>query len=81
MFFVDAEVTAGPAITDGAHRGAGLAVEELRVGAHERLLAAEFVKIAKKTKVIVGGSWARGAGQGLVRFRSLRAFERWLRQQ
>ncbi|HEX7419546.1 MAG TPA: MerR family transcriptional regulator [Thermoanaerobaculia bacterium] len=43
----------------------------------------EFCK-AKGTKIIVGGEWARGgsgAGDGYLRFRTLRGFERWLRTQ
>lgn len=29
-------------------------------------------------QVVVGGSWARGPGKGPLRFRSVRAFDRWL---
>ena len=29
-------------------------------------------------QVVVGGSWARGPGKGVLRFRSVRAFDRWL---
>jgi excisionase family DNA binding protein len=40
--------------------------------------APQLNAIAKNTRVILGGSWARGPGKTYLRFRSLRAFDRWL---
>jgi len=37
------------------------------------------IPVALKAQVVVGGSWARGPGkEGPLRFRSVRAFDRWL---
>lgn len=36
------------------------------------------IPIELGAQVVVGGSWARGPGKGPLRFRSVRAFDRWL---
>ena len=36
------------------------------------------IPIELGAQVVVGGSWARGPGRGPLRFRSVRAFDRWL---
>lgn len=36
------------------------------------------IPVALDAQVVVGGSWARGPGKGILRFRSVRTFDRWL---
>lgn len=36
------------------------------------------IPVKLNAQVVVGGSWARGPGKGVLRFRSVRAFDRWL---
>lgn len=36
------------------------------------------IPVKLNAQVIVGGSWARGPGKGVLRFRSVKAFDRWL---
>ena len=38
------------------------------------------IPVKLDAQVVVGGSWARGPGKGPLRFRSVRAFDRWLAQ-
>lgn len=37
-----------------------------------------LLPVELKAQVVVGGSWARAAGRGPLRFRSVRTFDRWL---
>lgn len=36
------------------------------------------IPVALNAQVVVGGSWARGPAKGVLRFRTVRAFDRWL---
>jgi excisionase family DNA binding protein len=51
----------------------------LALTAREPIDTARLQKMVKMTRVVIGGSWARGPGGGeIARFRSLRAFDRFL---